>query len=182
MSNLLKKVTSAAAGLAIVFSVVSPIAGVSAAYTSLEAANKLATLGVIVDQSANPADYRLGDTTARRELAKLAMNLASCQAVTVTDSCTGVYSDLPSSDWGCKYAESAYTNGFIAGNAMFNPNRDVSKAESLKMIMNATGVDKGANSMWEAAYVEGGVEAGIVSSFSDEELDWSLFFSAPAKS
>jgi len=164
---MLKKVTSAVAGLAVVFSIVSPLAGVSAAYTSLEAANKLATLGVIVDQSANPADYRLGDTISRREQVKLAMNLASCQAVTVADSCTGVYSDLSSSDWGCKYAESAYNNGFIAGNAMFYPNRDVSKAEALKMIMNATGIQKGADSSWEAAYVDGGVQAGIVSSFSD---------------
>ena len=102
MSNLFKKVTSAVAGLAIVFSVVSPIAGVSAAYTSLDAANKLATLGVIVDQSSNPADYRLGDTLTRREHVKIAMNLASCQAVEVVDTCNGSFSDMDSSDWGCK--------------------------------------------------------------------------------
>ena len=92
MSNLFKKVTSAVAGLAIVFSVVSPIAGVSAAYTSLDAANKLATIGVIVDQSSNPADYRLGDTLTRREHVKIAMNLASCQAVEVVDTCNGSFS------------------------------------------------------------------------------------------
>jgi len=74
--SLLKKVTSAVAGLAIVFSIVSPIAGVSAAYTSLEAANKLATLGVIVDQSSNPVDYRLGDTITRREMLKVMANLS----------------------------------------------------------------------------------------------------------
>lgn len=44
MSNLFKKVTSAAAGLAIAFSIVSPIAGVNAASASIDAANKLATL------------------------------------------------------------------------------------------------------------------------------------------
>jgi len=60
MSTFVKKVTSAVAGLAIVSSIVTPLAGVSAAYTSLEAANELATLGVIVDNSANPADYELG--------------------------------------------------------------------------------------------------------------------------
>lgn len=168
MSNLFKKVTSAVAGLAIVFSVVSPIAGVSAAYTSLEAANKLATLGVIVDQSSNPADYRLGDTLTRREHTKVAMNLASCQAVEVADTCNGSFSDMDSSDWGCKYAETALANGFVAANATFNPGRDVSKAEALKMIMNATGVAKSSNTVWEAAYVEGAVSAGIISdSFSD---------------
>lgn len=168
MSNLFKKVTSAVAGLAIVFSIVSPIAGVSAAYTSLEAANKLATLGVIVDQSSNPADYRLGDTLTRREHTKVAMNLASCQAVEVVDTCNGSFSDMDSSDWGCKYAETALSNGFVAANATFNPGRDVSKAEALKMIMNATGVEKSGNAMWEAAYVEGAVSAGVISeSFSD---------------
>lgn len=168
MSNSFKKVTSAVAGLAVVFSIVSPIAGVSAAYTSLEAANKLATLGVIVDQSSNPADYRLGDTLTRREHVKVAMNLAACQAVAVSDTCNGSFSDMDSSDWGCKYAETALANGFIAANATFNPGREVSKAEALKMIMNATGVEKGTNPMWEAAYVEGAVEAGILSaSFSD---------------
>ena len=107
MSNLFKKVTSAVAGLAIVFSVVTPIAGVNAAISSLDAANKLATLGVIVDQSSNPADYRLGDTLTRREQVKTAMQLASCQAVSVVDTCNGSFADLNSSDWGCKYAEAA---------------------------------------------------------------------------
>jgi hypothetical protein len=168
MSNLLKKVTSAVAGLAMVFTVVSPIAGVSAAYTSLEAANKLATLWVVVDQSSNPADYRLGDTISRREQVKLAMNLASCQAVTVSDTCTGKFSDLASSDWGCKYAESALSNGFVSANAQFGPTRDVSKVEALKMIMNATGVAKGSNASWQAAYVEWAVSAGVLdASFSD---------------
>ncbi|USN57965.1 MAG: hypothetical protein H6767_06510 [Candidatus Peribacteria bacterium] len=76
MSSLFKKVTSAVAGLAVVLSTVSPIAGVSAAATEMEAANQLAALGVIVDQSANPSDYRLGDTITRREMLKIMMNLS----------------------------------------------------------------------------------------------------------
>jgi len=168
MSNLFKKVTSAVAGLAIVFSMVSPIAGVSAAFTSLEAANKLATLGVIVDQSSNPADYRLGDTLTRREHVKVAMNLASCQAVSVPDTCNGSFSDMDSSDWGCKYAETALANGFVAANATFGPGRDVSKAEALKMIMNATNVAQSDNAVWQASYVEGAISAGVLSeSFTD---------------
>jgi hypothetical protein len=62
MSTFAKKATSAVAALSIVFSIFAPIAGVSASMNSLDAANKLADMGIIVDQSANPAAYRLGDT------------------------------------------------------------------------------------------------------------------------
>ncbi len=107
MSTFVKKATSAVAALAIVFSVVNPIAGVSAAFTSLEAANELSTLGVIVDKSANPADYRLGDNLPRKEGVKVMMNLSS---ITVENNCAGKFSDLPATDWACKYAETALAN------------------------------------------------------------------------
>jgi S-layer homology domain len=169
MSNLFKKVTSAVAGLAIVFSIVSPIAGVNAAYSSsLEAANKLASINVVKDNSANPADYRLGDTITRREVMKVAINLASCQSVALNTSYAGKFSDVPASDWAWKYAETAVDKGFVAANATFNPGRNVTKGEGLKMIMNVTKIDKasGGANFW-ADYVSAGVSAGIVDSFSD---------------
>ena len=164
MSNLVKKITSAVAGLAVVFSIVSPIAGVSAAYTSLEAANKLATLGVIVDQSANPADYRLGDTISRREMAKVTMNLSGSD---VTDSCQGSFSDLPSSDWGCKYAEAGLSEGFFAANSNFRADANISKWEALKNVMKARNIEKGTDADFRKAYVDAAVEAGVADSFSD---------------
>lgn len=169
MSNFTRKVTSSVALLAVVFSVVSPIAGVNAMYTSsVDAANKLATQGVIVDKSANPADYRLGDNITRREVMKVAIQLAACQDVSLNTEYKGEFSDVPSTDWAWKYAETAVDNGFIAANATFSPARNVTKAEALKMIMNAAQVAKadGESNFW-AAYVKGGVDAGIVNSFSD---------------
>lgn len=169
MSNLFKKVTSAVAALSIVLSIVSPIAGVNAVYeSSLEAANKLASVGVIVDNSANPANYRLGDTITRREVMKVAMNLASCQNVELNDSYAGKFSDVPSSDWAWKYAETAVDNGFIAANATFAPARDITKGEGLKMVMNVTQIEKatGGANFW-ADYVSAGVDADIVESFTD---------------
>lgn len=169
MSNFTRKVTSSVALLAVVFSAVSPIAGVNAMYTSsVDAANKLATQGVIVDKSANPADYRLGDNITRREVMKVAIQLAACQDVSLNTEYKGEFSDVPSTDWAWKYAETAVDNGFIAANATFSPARNVTKAEALKMIMNAAQVAKadGESNFW-AAYVKGGVDAGIVNSFSD---------------
>ncbi|MCE2507637.1 MAG: S-layer homology domain-containing protein [Nitrosopumilaceae archaeon] len=161
---MIKRITSAIAGLSIIFSVVSPVAGVSAAYTSLEAANKLATFGVIVDQSSNPANYRLGDTISRKEMAKVTMNLSSSD---VTNSCQEIFSDLPSSDWGCKYAEAGLSLGFFASNSEFRPNDDISKWEALKFIMQARGLEKGNDSDFRKAYVDAAVEAGIATYFSD---------------
>ncbi len=169
MSNLFKKVTSSVAALTVVFSVVSPIAGANAAYTSsIEAANKLAASGVITDKSANPADYRLGDNITRREIVKVAIQLASCQDVTLNTEYKGKFSDVPSTDWAWKYAETAVDNGFIAANAKFDPSRNVSKAEALKMVMNATQVAKadGEANFWDA-YVKGAVAAGVTDTFSD---------------
>ena len=136
MSNtLLKKVTASVAALAVVLSIVSPVVGVKAADASVDAANRLAALGVIVDSSANPSEYKLDSTISRREMLKVMMNLSS---VEVTDTCEGKFSDLPKSDWGCKYAEAALKAGFIAANSKFRPADRVSKAEALKMVMQAT--------------------------------------------
>lgn len=169
MSNLFKKVTSSVAALAVVFSIVSPIAGANAAYTSsIEAANKLAASGVITDKSANPADYRLGDNITRREAIKVVVQLASSQGVTLNTEYKGSFSDVPSTDWAWKYAETALDNGYVSANAKFDPSRNVSKAEALKIILNATGIPKaeGEANFWDA-YVKGGVAAGVVDSFSD---------------
>jgi len=171
MSNIFKKITAAISTFMVVFSIIGPVAGVNATYSSsLDAANKLATLRVLVDQSANPADYRLGDNLSRRELIKIAILLSSSELNTAY---AGKFSDVPQSDWAWKYAETAVDNGFIAANATFSPSRNVSKGESLKVIMNATGVEKantGADNFW-ADYVTGAVKAGIVESFSDYDAD-----------
>lgn len=164
MSTFAKKVTSAVAGLAIVFSIVSPIAGVSAAYTSVDAANKLATLGVIVDQSANPADYRLGDTLTRNEGVKVMMNLSS---ITVVDNCAGKFADLSASDWACKYAETALANGMVAANANFAGARLLSNIEGLKMVFQGRDLERNDNADWRAGYVDAAVEMGIANAFTN---------------
>ncbi len=166
MSNILKKITAAISTFMIVLSIVGPVAGVNAAYSSsLEAANKLATVGVIVDKSANPADYRLGDNISRRELVKIAVLLSGAELNTAY---AGKFSDVAQSDWAWKYAETALDNGLVFANATFSPSINVTNAEALKMIMNATGVEKvGSDLFWAKNYVKGGVAAGIVETFSD---------------
>lgn len=164
MSTFVKKVTSAVAALAIVSSIVSPLAGVSAAYTSLEAANELSTLGVIVDNSANPADYDLGNSLKRREGVKVMMNLSD---IAVVDNCAGDFADLSASDWACKYAETALANGLVAGNTNFRPDDLVSMIEGLKMVFQARELERDENADWRAGYVSAAVEMGIATSFNN---------------
>ena len=151
MSNIFKKITSASMAMLIVLSIVSPFSGVMAAYSTLESANKLAALGVIVDNSANPANYRLGDSITRGEMAKVTMKLSETE---VADACAGKFSDLKATDWACKYAEAGLANGYFAANATFRPMDVVTKIEALKMVMKARGIEKSSNSDWMAAYVE----------------------------
>lgn len=171
MNSILRKSTAALAAASIVVSMVAPLASVNAAMDSA-AAEKLASLWVIVSQS-NSADYRLGDSITRREMLKVMMNLSN---VTVDDTCTGKFADLPSSDWGCKYAEAALANGMIAANANFRPDDQVSKIESLKMVMQGLGIEREENADWKAGYVNTAVAEGLVSNFSDYETAGSRGF------
>jgi hypothetical protein len=161
MSNsLLKKVTSAVALTAIVASTIGSVSSTYASTAETEAANKLAGLGVIADQTSNVSAYRLGDTITRREMLKVMMNL---NGSTVENKCEGKFTDLPATDWGCKYAEAALAKGFIAANATFRPNDNVSKAEALKMVMKAKGIAKDASAAsWEVAYVNAAVTAKLI--------------------
>jgi hypothetical protein len=167
MSTFAKKVTSAVLTSAVVLSTVAAGAnGVSAAFTNLEAANKLANLNVIVDKSNNPASYRLGDTIQRQEALKIMMKLSGLNVS--NGSCTSPFSDISNSSWACKYAVAATNAGFIARNKNFNPANKVSKIEALKMVMKARGIAKSTSvSDWKAAYVKAAVEANLVSNFSD---------------
>lgn len=165
-NNLVKKVTASVAALSIVMSIVSPVVGVKANDSAVEAANRLAALGVIVDNTANPSAYNLDGSITRREMLKVMMNLSD---VEVTDTCEGKFADLPSSDWGCKYAEAALNAGFIAANTNFRPNDLVSKSEALKMVMQAKGIAKKEGvSSWQEAYAQAAVEAGVIeTAFTD---------------
>lgn len=142
------------------------ILGASAYSNSdIDTANFLADKWVIVDNSSNPATYRLDDTITRREMLKIMMKLSG---KTVTDICNGSFSDLKTWDWWCKYAEAALSNKYIASNSTFRPGDNISKIESLKMIMQATWVERFDNVDWRAGYVEKAEDEELLSyAFTD---------------
>jgi len=130
------------------------------------AANFLADNNVIVDQENNVEMYNFTSNITRREMLKVAMNISGKE---VPETCTGQFSDLDANDWGCKYAEVALANGFIANNDMFRPDDFITNAESLKLILQAKGITRDANDDWRAGYESKAMSEGII--MSDFEYD-----------
>lgn len=131
---------------------------------SIDYANTLAKNGIIVDNSTNPKNYNLWDTITRREMLKIMMNLSG---TSVWQICEQKFRDLPSSDWGCKYAMKALELWFIAPNNTFRPDAEVSKVEALKMIFKAKNIQANPSSDWRVWYVEKASELGYMEKFSD---------------
>lgn len=166
---LFKKMIAAASATAITLSVVAPVTSVSADSASIEAANKLAASGVINDQSSNPAAYNLDSEITRQEIAKVIVNLSGA---TVQEGCEGKFADVPATGidaWACPFIETALENDFISANANFNPKRNVSKWESMKLVLRAKGFDKAEGyDMEQEAYVMAALDLGIISeAFTD---------------
>lgn len=105
----------------------------------INAANFLADKWIIESST----EYNLNSTITRREMLKVMMNLSEKE---VSDTCEWKFQDLNSNDWGCKYAEAALAEWYIAANDTFRPDDSVTQAEALKMIMQARGIS--------AAYIE----------------------------
>lgn len=117
---------------------------------NLQSANFLWKKSIIVDNSGNVTKYNLDFSITRREMLKIMMNTSGR---TVNDSCSGKFSDMWASDWGCKYAEAALKEWFISQNVSFRPNDNVTQIEALKMVMQAKWLKRDATDDWRAWYV-----------------------------
>jgi len=115
----------------------------------------------VIESRDSSAEYNLDAEITRREMLKVMMNMSG---KTVLDTCDGEFDDMDSSDWGCKYAEAALANGFIAANASFRPNDSISQAESLKMVMQARGIERDENDDWKAGYESKAMSQWVISS------------------
>lgn len=139
--------------------------------TPLEAANFLAAEGIITDKSANPTEYRLLDTITRKEVMKIVMKLSGKEIV---DECDGDFSDVPA-DWGCKYIEAALEAGYIAANATFRPDDNITKTEAMKLVLKAKGIEKSqVTDNWQEDYMMTAYEYGIINEkYTDYNADAS---------
>lgn len=130
------------------------------AYTvdELDGANFLGQNGYIVNNASNPTNYRLSDTITRREVMKI---MANTSKSTIPTTCSGVFSDVKSNDWGCRYIEWGVNAKIIAKNTSFRPNDSISKSEALKMILNVNKVTKTSDTgNWQDDYVQTAYDKG----------------------
>jgi len=119
----------------------------------------------VINSGTTAADFGLANTVTRKEIMKVVMNLSG---KSVSDSCTEEFSDVQN-DWGCKYIESALGYGYIAANTTFRPDDSISKAEAMKLVLKAKGIEKAYNtSDWQADYMNTALDNGIIkSAYSD---------------
>ena len=119
-------------------------------------AQQLSTRGVINYQNAC-GGYNLDRTITRQEVAAVALKVGetcgSIQNVPPTGQyyCDNIFSDVSSSypnTWACRVAETLARDGIISqnnqnqyGDVFFQPLKNVTRAESLAMILNASDLD-----------------------------------------
>lgn len=137
----------------------------------LESANDLAERKIISDKSENPSDYNLQDNVLRQEIGLVAMRLAKLDKKT---SCSNMFKDLSANnpnDWACVHIETLVENNLISKNELFRPEDNITKAESLKMLIKAIGYDfeydQNSSVSWQKQYVDFATSKGIIEEFSD---------------
>ncbi len=116
---------------------------------NVQSANFLAEKWIINDNSFSPSGYNLWDNITRREMLKILMNLSGKEVI---DRCLWAFSDISKDDWGCKYAEAAVKEWFIAANSTFRPNDLVTQIEALKMIMQWKWIERYNYDDWREGY------------------------------
>ena len=165
--NLFKRTTAAVALVALVSGVFST--GVSAATTAeVDAANSLAENGFINTQS-DVAGYNLEQTVLRQEIAKVAANIAGLDAKSSCDNSFADVSATTPNDWACGYVEALLDKGLVSANTNFNPERNISKVEAVKLMLEAAGYTNIFTDInkWQEQTVAFAVNEGLVASFSD---------------
>ncbi len=169
--NLFKKATASVALVALVSGLFST--GVSAASgAQTDAANTLAAEGIINNHSSDTAAYNLDQNVLRQEIAAVARGVAGlAKSTTVTGVFTDVTATSPNT-WAVYSIEPLAEAGIVStSNATFNPERNISKAEALGMMVSAAGLgysfDSSKTSSWQEQVVAFAVNEDIVSTFTD---------------
>ena len=99
----------------------------------------------IMDGDEN-GNLNLSDTITRAELVKMLITCGECDWLDMSEptECQDVFADVTDDHWAKKYIEKAYDNIFIEGydDGLFYPEKDVTYAEAIKLVMILCGIDK----------------------------------------
>lgn len=136
----------------------------------------------IIEHKKLLSEYRIQDPITRWEFAKIVYRyIENIDPDNIHKlKCFWQFSDMNESDWSCKYAEALLKKWIISPNKNFNPERNVSKAEAIKMIMNARWENKQYNTAsWQNDYIQTAVDNFLLSeAFTDYDAfstRWWIF-------
>lgn len=141
---------------------------------------RLADLGIINYQF-NINDYRLKDNVLRQEIAAVTLWLASWNKKT---SCAGTFKDVSATkpnSWACYSVEALADANLIAKNASFYPESNITKAESIWMIVKAVygnqySYNENKTGTWQEQVVDFAANKWILLKFSDYNAEASRGF------
>ena len=129
--------------------------------------------------------FRPDNLVNRAEALKIILTSAGVESPEITNQSDIMYSDITLADWFAKYVVSASKHGIVGGNpdGSFAPGREVNKAEYIKMVLEAFGVDVSAHNNagsissdtqggeWFIPYLSYAKTVGIISPTLDNKLN-----------
>ncbi len=163
------------------------------ANTQIDFANNLANKWIINDNSNNPENYDLSQNVLRQEIAAVARGVYESRMEVEIGSlkknnCDNIFSDVSSTNpnsWACYSVEALVDNELITRNETFRPEDNITKSESLWMLIKAIGFDysynPALNTTWQEQIVDFSVKNWVVENFSDYNSDasrWWIFEAA----
>lgn len=109
--------------------------------TEIEAANSLAERWIINNHKEDPKNYNLWDYVLRQEIAAVSRWVAWLPK---KKWCDGIFTDVTAikpNTWACLSIEVLVDNGLITKNTEFRPEHNITKAETLGMLIRSIGFD-----------------------------------------
>ena len=169
--NVLKKVVATTALVVLASSVI--VSGASAAsQKQISSADELAQAGIINDNSANPAGYKLDQFVLRQEIAAVTRGVAKLDKKATCDNLFTDVSATTPNTWACYSVEALRDANLIAANPTFRPEAQITKAEAIGMVVKAACGDKysydaAKGTTWQEQVVAFAVEKSYTMSFTD---------------
>jgi len=170
--NLFKKVIATIALTTMTVVTVAPMASAFDSASSVAAANYLAEKGIINDHSNDTNKYNLGQNVLRQEIAAIAKGVAGLDKKEVCNNSFADVSATTPNTWACYSVEALLDAELIASNILFKPENDISKSESLGMVVKAAcgdaySYDSTKDTTWQEQVVAFSYANDITDAFSD---------------
>jgi Putative Ig domain. len=179
-----KKMAITLLGLMLLISLATPVHAEITTATPFETASKMYQLGIIQGRGvleSGEIDFDLGSNLTRAELVTIIVRSFGAEQAAQMAKGAPSFADVNASDWFSGYVAVAKNLAEQAGTTIgrdedtFDPNANVSKAETLVFVMKYLGIQvEQTGGAWYEAWVRNAIEHGMIS-----EADAALLLSNP---